>query len=72
MMRTVLVAVGLVLLVVGFGFNLVTCNSGVQPWGQLLGDNFWFARTLPFTIRKNLCQKKNSIFSSFIYICRIT
>ena len=50
MTRTFLVVLGAVLLVVGFGVNLMQWSSGAQPWGQLLGDNFWFARTLPFTI----------------------
>ncbi|HEV7664263.1 MAG TPA: hypothetical protein VGQ62_12055, partial [Chloroflexota bacterium] len=50
MTRTILVVLGAVLLVVGFGVNLMYWSSGAQPWGQLLGDNFWFARTLPFTI----------------------
>jgi cytochrome b subunit of formate dehydrogenase len=48
--RTVLVALGLVLLAVGVAVDLMVWSSGAQPWGQLLGDNFWFARTLPFTV----------------------
>jgi cytochrome b subunit of formate dehydrogenase len=48
--RTVLVVVGLALLAVGLGVDLMIWSSGAQPWGQLLGDNFWFARTLPFTL----------------------
>src|SRR5438477_6278273 len=49
-MRSLLLALGAVLFVVGFGGSIVEWSSGAQPWGQLLGDNFWFARTLPFTI----------------------
>jgi cytochrome b subunit of formate dehydrogenase len=30
--------------------TFIEWTSGAQPWGQLLGDNFVFARTLPFTI----------------------
>jgi cytochrome b subunit of formate dehydrogenase len=50
MNRTILVALGVVLLVVGLGVSYAEWASGVQPWGQLLGDNFLFARSLPFTI----------------------
>src|ERR1700682_2115504 len=50
MNRTVLVALGLVLLLVGLGVSFAEWASGAQPWGQLLGDNFFFARALPFTI----------------------
>lgn len=50
MIRTLLLVIGIVLLAVGFGVNLAQWNSGSQPWGQLLGDNFWFARTLPFSL----------------------
>jgi hypothetical protein len=45
-----LVIVGLVLLGAAIVVDLLYLASGNQPWGQLLGDNFWFARTLPFTI----------------------
>jgi cytochrome b subunit of formate dehydrogenase len=38
------------LLLVGLGVSYAEWASGAQPWGQLLGDNFVFARTLPFTI----------------------
>src|SRR6266487_1836939 len=48
--RTVLAALGVVLLVVGLGVSFAQWASGSQPWGQLLGDNFFFARSLPFTI----------------------
>ena len=50
MSRTLLVVIGLALFVVGLGASIFEWSSGGQPWGQLLGDNFWFARTLPFTI----------------------
>ena len=50
MKRTVLVALGIILLLVGVGVSYAQWASGAQPWGQLLGDNFLFARTLPFTV----------------------
>jgi cytochrome b subunit of formate dehydrogenase len=50
MNRVVLVGLGIVLLAVGLAVSLIDWTSGAQPWGQLLGDNFLFARTLPFTI----------------------
>jgi cytochrome b subunit of formate dehydrogenase len=50
MNRTILLALGAVLFVVGLAVSLMEWSSGAQPWGQLLGDNFIFARTLPFTI----------------------
>src|SRR5947209_4529515 len=50
MNRTILLIVGVVLLGVGLGVSYGEWASGVQPWGQLLGDNFLFARSLPFTI----------------------
>jgi hypothetical protein len=50
MNRTIVLALGVVLFVVGLAVSLVEWSSGAQPWGQLLGDNFMFARTLPFTI----------------------
>src|SRR5260370_11562641 len=46
----ILVALGVILLIVGLGVSYAEWTSGVQPWGQLLGDNFLFARSLPFTI----------------------
>jgi hypothetical protein len=48
--RTILLALGVVLFVVGLGVSYAEWASGGQPWGQLLGDNFLFARSLPFTI----------------------
>jgi len=50
MNRTILLALGAILFVVGLAVSLMEWSSGAQPWGQLLGDNFIFARTLPFTI----------------------
>jgi cytochrome b subunit of formate dehydrogenase len=50
MNRIILLALGAVLFVVGLGVSIGDWGAGLQPWGQLLGDNFWFARTLPFTI----------------------
>jgi cytochrome b subunit of formate dehydrogenase len=50
MNRTILLIVGIVLLAVGLGVSYSEWASGNQPWGQLLGDNFLFARSLPFTI----------------------
>jgi hypothetical protein len=50
MNRMVLVSLGVVLLLVGLGVSYAEWASGSQPWGQLLGDNFLFARSLPFTI----------------------
>src|SRR3954470_18320335 len=50
MNRTILLALGAILFVVGVVVSLMEWSSGAQPWGQLLGDNFIFARTLPFTI----------------------
>jgi cytochrome b subunit of formate dehydrogenase len=50
MNRTILLLVGIVLLAVGLGVSYSEWASGNQPWGQLLGDNFLFARSLPFTI----------------------
>src|SRR5438552_3785191 len=50
MNRTILLIVGVVLLGVGLGVSYTEWASGLQPWGQLLGDNFLFARSLPFTI----------------------
>ncbi|GAC1312889.1 MAG: hypothetical protein NVSMB2_00020 [Chloroflexota bacterium] len=50
MIRNILLLVGAALLVVGFAVSFSQWGSGAQPWGQLLGDNFWFARTLPFSL----------------------
>jgi hypothetical protein len=50
MKSTILVALGVVLLLAGIAVSLMEWASGAQPWGQLLGDNFIFARTLPFSI----------------------
>jgi cytochrome b subunit of formate dehydrogenase len=48
--RTILLGLGAVLFVVGLAVSYAQWGSGFQPWGQLLGDNFLFARSLPFTI----------------------
>jgi hypothetical protein len=48
--RTTLLTAGVILFVVGLAISYLIWLSGVQPWGQLLGDNFLFARSLPFTI----------------------
>jgi hypothetical protein len=50
MNRSILLVLGVVLLAVGLGVSYGEWGSGSQPWGQLLGDNFLFARSLPFTI----------------------
>src|SRR5919201_1038961 len=50
MNRTILLILGVVLLAIGLGVSYTQWASGAQPWGQLLGDNFLFARSLPFTI----------------------
>src|SRR5450759_4030445 len=50
MSRTILLVAGVVVLLVGLGGSYAQWGSGAQPWGQLLGDNFLFARSLPFTI----------------------
>jgi cytochrome b subunit of formate dehydrogenase len=50
MNRTIVLALGAVLLLAGLVVTFMEWSSGAQPWGQLLGDNFVFARTLPFTI----------------------
>src|SRR5262245_58706096 len=49
-MRTILLALGAILMAMGLGVSFAEWASGAQPWGQLLGDNFWFARSLPFSI----------------------
>jgi hypothetical protein len=41
--------VAVVLLLVGLVVSLLE-SSANQPWGQTLGDNFMFARSLPFTL----------------------
>ena len=48
MNRTILLALGLILFVVGLAVSYSEWASGIQPWGQLLTDNFLFARSLPF------------------------
>lgn len=50
MSRTIVLLLGVVLFAVGVGLSYAEWTSGVQPWGQLLTDNFLFARSLPFTI----------------------
>jgi cytochrome b subunit of formate dehydrogenase len=50
MNRTILLVLGVILFVVGLGVSYGQWGSGIQPWGQLLTDNFLFARSLPFTI----------------------
>jgi len=48
--KTVVLLAGVILFVVGIGASYAEWGSGGQPWGQLLTDNFLFARSLPFTI----------------------
>jgi hypothetical protein len=48
--RTVVLLAGVILFAIGIGASYAEWTSGVQPWGQLLTDNFLFARSLPFTI----------------------
>jgi cytochrome b subunit of formate dehydrogenase len=50
MSRSILLGLGVILFIVGAGVSYAEWASGAQPWGQLLGDNFLFARLLPFTI----------------------
>lgn len=50
MNRTIVLLAGIILFAVGIGISYSEWASGVQPWGQLLTDNFLFARSLPFTI----------------------
>ena len=50
MARAVILLLGAVFFVGGLALSLAQWASGVQPWGQLLTDNFLFARSLPFTI----------------------
>jgi cytochrome b subunit of formate dehydrogenase len=47
--KTVILLAGLVLFAAGIALSFAIWLSGVQPWGQLLTDNFLFARSLPFT-----------------------
>jgi len=44
-----LLALGVILLAAAAVVSLLYLFSGAQPWGQLLGDNFMFARTIPFS-----------------------
>jgi hypothetical protein len=48
--RTIVLVLGVVFLSAGLGVSYSQWMSGIQPWGQLLGDNFVFARSLPFTV----------------------
>jgi len=48
--RTIVLLAAIILLAVGIGVSYAIWLLGGQPWGQLLGDNFLFARSLPFTI----------------------
>src|SRR6185437_14817116 len=50
MTRLLVLGAGVVVFVVGVGVSFAEWTAGGQPWGQLLGDNFLFARSLPFTI----------------------
>jgi hypothetical protein len=50
MSRTLILLAGVILFAVGIGLSYAEWLSGVQPWGQLLTDNFLFTRSLPFTI----------------------
>lgn len=50
MTRLLVLGAGVVVFVVGVGVSFGEWTAGGQPWGQLLGDNFLFARSLPFTI----------------------
>jgi hypothetical protein len=50
MSRTLILVAGVVLFAAGIAASYVEWTSGIQPWGQLLTDNFLFARSLPFTI----------------------
>ncbi|HLZ27220.1 MAG TPA: hypothetical protein VKV73_07850 [Chloroflexota bacterium] len=50
MNRMIWLAVAVVVFVAGLGASFAEWAAGNQPWGQLLGDNFLFARSLPFTI----------------------
>jgi cytochrome b subunit of formate dehydrogenase len=46
----VLLGAGVLLMLLGLAINLGLSASGAQPWGQLLSDNFVFARSVPFTL----------------------
>jgi len=48
--KMVVVLAGVILFALGVGASYAEWGSGGQPWGQLLTDNFLFARSLPFTI----------------------
>src|ERR1051326_6427655 len=50
MTHTLILLAGVALFAVGIGLSYGEWISGIQPWGQLLTDNFLFARSLPFTI----------------------
>jgi cytochrome b subunit of formate dehydrogenase len=50
MSRTIVLLAGVILFAVGIGVSYAEWMSGTQPWGQLLTDNFLFARSLLFTI----------------------
>ncbi|MBV8720431.1 MAG: hypothetical protein JO318_15550 [Chloroflexi bacterium] len=50
MTKMVVVLAGVILFALGVGASYAEWGSGGQPWGQLLTDNFLFARSLPFTI----------------------
>src|SRR5579864_6036920 len=50
MNRTLVLLAGVIIFAIGVGVSYMEWTSGVQPWGQLLTDNFLFARSLPFTI----------------------
>ena len=49
-MRWALVAIATAAIVAAFVANLAQSASGAQPWDSELGDNFIFARSVPFTI----------------------
>src|SRR5215212_9882975 len=50
MNRTILLLLGVLLFLAGLGVSIAMWASGAQPWGAPLGDNFWLARTAPFTL----------------------
>jgi hypothetical protein len=49
MRHVVIAAAAVVLLLVGLVVSFIEFNAN-QPWGQTLADNFWLARSLPFTL----------------------
>ncbi len=49
-MRWALVAIAAAITVAAFVANLAQSGAGTQPWDSELGDNFIFARSVPFTI----------------------